>query len=139
MRDKRVTETERQTETESERDRKRGRETVRDKETDQRETEKEREKIKEKKREGKKKRILLVAFANSHGINIAPAESFPGGSDSKESACNAGDLGSIPGLGRSPGGGHGNPFQYSCLVNPHGKRSLAGYSPGDRKESGMTD
>ena len=40
---------------------------------------------------------------------------FPGGSDGKESACNAGDLGSIPGLGRSPGGGYGNPFQYSCL------------------------
>ena len=45
---------------------------------------------------------------------------FPGGSYSKESACNAGDLGSIPGLGRSPGGGHGNPHQYSCLENPHG-------------------
>ena len=43
---------------------------------------------------------------------------FPGGSDGKESACNAGDLGSIPGLGRSPGGGHGNPLQYSCLENP---------------------
>ena len=43
---------------------------------------------------------------------------FPGGSDSKESTCSAGDLGSIPGLGRSPGGGHGNPFQYSCLENP---------------------
>ena len=43
--------------------------------------------------------------------------SFPGGSDSKESACNVGDLGSVPGLGRSPGGGHGNPFQYSCLEN----------------------
>ena len=40
---------------------------------------------------------------------------FPGGSDGKESACNAGDLGSIPGLGRSPGIGHGNPLQYSCL------------------------
>ena len=40
---------------------------------------------------------------------------FPGGSDSKESACNAGDLASIPGLGRSPGEGNGNPFQYSCL------------------------
>ena len=40
---------------------------------------------------------------------------FPGGSDGKESACDAGDLGSIPGLGRSSGGGHGNPFQYSCL------------------------
>ena len=45
---------------------------------------------------------------------------FPGGSDGKESTCNAGDLGSIPGLGRSPGGGHGNPLQYSCLENPHG-------------------
>ena len=43
---------------------------------------------------------------------------FPGGSDSKESACNAGDLGSIPGSGRFPGGGHGNPLQYSCLENP---------------------
>ena len=40
---------------------------------------------------------------------------FPGGSDGEESACNAGDLGSIPGLGRSPGGGHGNPLQYPCL------------------------
>ena len=43
---------------------------------------------------------------------------FPGSSAGKESACNAGNLGSIPGLGRSPGGGHGNPFQYSCLKNP---------------------
>ena len=43
---------------------------------------------------------------------------FPGGSDSKESACNAGDTGSIPGSGRSSGGGHGNPLQYSCLENP---------------------
>ena len=43
---------------------------------------------------------------------------FPGGSDSKESACNVGDLGSIPGLGRSPREGHGNPLQYSCLKNP---------------------
>ena len=51
---------------------------------------------------------------------------FPGGSDSKESACNAGDLGSIPGLERSSGGGHGNPLQYSCLENPHGQRSLVG-------------
>ena len=42
---------------------------------------------------------------------------FPVGSDSNESAGNAGDLGSIPGLGRTPGGGHGNPLQYSCLEN----------------------
>ena len=44
--------------------------------------------------------------------------SFPGGSDSKDSACNAGELGSIPGSGRSPGAGNGNPLQYSCLKNP---------------------
>ena len=54
---------------------------------------------------------------------------FLGGSVSKESACNMEDLGSVPGLERSPGGRHGNPLQYSCLENPHGQRSLAGYSP----------
>ena len=43
---------------------------------------------------------------------------FPGGSGSKASVCNAGDLGSTPGLGRSPGEGNGNPLQYSCLENP---------------------
>ena len=43
---------------------------------------------------------------------------FPGGSDGKASAYNAGGLGSIPGSGRSPGEGNGNPFQYSCLENP---------------------
>ena len=43
---------------------------------------------------------------------------FPGGSESKESACNAGDPGSIPGLGRSPGEGNDNLLQYSCLENP---------------------
>ena len=48
-----------------------------------------------------------------------------GSSAGKESACNAGDLGSVPGLGRSPGGGHGNPLQYSCLENHHGQRNKA--------------
>ena len=43
---------------------------------------------------------------------------FPGGSIGKESACNVGDLGLTPGLGRSPGGGHGNPVQYPCLMSP---------------------
>ena len=43
---------------------------------------------------------------------------FPGGSNGKESACNAGHTGLIPGMGRSPGEGDGNPFQYSCLENP---------------------
>ena len=54
---------------------------------------------------------------------------FPGSSVGKESACNAGDPCLIPGLGRPPGGGHGNPLQYSCLENPRGQRSLVGYSP----------
>jgi len=51
---------------------------------------------------------------------------FPDVSDSKESTCNVEDLGLIPELGRFPGGGHGNPLQYSCLENSHGQRRLAG-------------
>ena len=62
-----------------------------------------------------------------------------GGLDDKEYTCNVGDLGLIPGLGRSPGGGHGNPLQCSCLENPHGQRSLAGYSPWGHKESDTTE
>ena len=64
---------------------------------------------------------------------------FPGGSDGKESTCNAGDLGSIPGLGRSHGEGHNNPLQYSCLENPHGQRSLVDYSPRGCRESDTTE
>ena len=55
---------------------------------------------------------------------------------------NAGDVrdaNQIPGSGRSAGGGHGNPLQYCCLENPHGQRSLVGYSPQGRKESDMTE
>ena len=63
---------------------------------------------------------------------------FPGGSEVKASACNVGDPGSIPRLGRFLGGGHGNPLQYSCLENPLGQRSLAGYGPWGHKESDMT-
>jgi len=59
---------------------------------------------------------------------------FPGISDGKESACNEGDLGSIHGLGRYPGGGHSHPLQYSSLENPHGQRSLVGYSQWGCKE-----
>ena len=54
---------------------------------------------------------------NKNYINF-PHLGFPGDSDSKEPACNAGDPGSIPGLGRCPGEGNGNPLQYSCLENP---------------------
>ena len=49
------------------------------------------------------------------------SQDFPDGSDSKESACDARDLGSVTGLARSPGGGHSNPLQYSCMENPHGE------------------
>ena len=64
---------------------------------------------------------------------------FPGGSDGEESGCNAGDLDSIPGLGRFPGGGHSNLLQYSCLENSHGQRSLEGDSPWGCKELDTTD
>ena len=60
---------------------------------------------------------------------------FSGGSDSKESACNDGDLGSIPGLRRFYGEGNGYSLLYSCLDNPHGQSSLVGYSPWGSKES----
>ena len=71
--------------------------------------------------------------------NILKSESFPGGSDRKESTCNVGDLGSIPGLGGSPGGEHGDPLQYSCLENPMDQRSLVDYSPWGHKETDMTE
>ena len=64
---------------------------------------------------------------------------FLGSSDGKESACNAEDLGSISELERSPGGGHGNPLQYSFLENPHGQRSLTGNSPWGHKELDMIE
>ena len=75
-------------------------------------------------------------------ITVLKSESFPGGSDGKESACNVGDvrdLSSFPGLGRSPGGGQGNPLQYSCLENPHGQKSLVGCSSLGHEDSDMTE
>ena len=62
---------------------------------------------------------------------------FSGGLDGKESACNTGDLASIPGSGRSSGEGNGYPLQYSG--ESHGQRNLAGYSPWDHKESDTTE
>ena len=59
----------------------------------------------------------MIIFSYIH-ISCYMSIGFPCGSDGKESACNAGNLGSISGLGRSPGGGNGNPLQYSCLKNP---------------------
>ena len=59
---------------------------------------------------------------------------FPGGSVGKDSACNAGDWGSIPGLGRFPGGWHGNPLRSSCLENLH-REAWGGYSSQGCKDS----
>ena len=67
---------------------------------------------------------------------------FPGDASGKGPAASAGDArdtGLILGLGRYPGGGHGNPLQYSCVENPSGQRSLVGYSPWGHKESDMTE
>ena len=79
---------------------------------------------------------IILVFKEDSGINylsyglgscqsdgnyqykIKNLKGFPGGSDNKESTCNAGDLGLIPGWGRSPGKGNGNPLQYSCVENP---------------------
>ena len=66
-------------------------------------------------------------------------EDFADSSADKESTCNAGDPALIPGLRRSPGRGHGNPSQYSFLENPHGQRSLAGFSPWGHNELDMTE
>ena len=80
--------------------------------------------------------VFVIVNINRHRKKL---RGFPGGSESKEFTCSAGDPCSIPGLGRSPGGGHGNPLQYSCLESPHWQRSLAGYSPKGGKESDRTE
>ena len=71
---------------------------------------------------------------HSRASSSLPHLRFPCGSEVKASASNAGDLGLIPGSGRSPGEGNGNPLQYSCLENP-----MIGYSPWDHKESDTTE
>ena len=64
--------------------------------------------------------LLLLSVVDSICLSVfsLDAHKTSGGSDSRESACNEGDLGLIPGLGRSPRGGHSNPLHYSCLDNP---------------------
>ena len=64
---------------------------------------------------------------------------FPGGSNGKESACNAGDPGSIPGLGRSPGEGNGNALQYSCLENPTDRGAWWTTVLGSQSRTRLTD
>ena len=69
--------------------------------------------------------FLLISYSQfipgppfPFGNSVVVLKGFSGSSDGKESSCNVGDLGLIPGLGRSPGEGNGNPLQYSCLENP---------------------
>ena len=87
--------------------------------------------------------IHHMILLNLHAVinDFTPVEIlyFPGSSDGKESTCNVGDPRPIPELGRSPGGRHGNPLQYSCLKNPQGQWSLEGYSPCSHKESDTTE
>ena len=63
-------------------------------------------------------KVLTSLFSIFPCFTLCQPRGFPGGSDGKEFACNAGDPGSIPGSGRSPGEGNSNPLQYSCLENP---------------------
>ena len=81
--------------------------------------------------------ITLVTFTHQYLLTNA---TIPGGSDHRESTRTAEDPGSIPGLGRSPGEGNGNPLQYSCLENPMDRipksESLVGYSPWGSQRAG---
>ena len=80
----------------------------------------------------------LVFYQTHFGKSSVEYRIFPGVSDRKESAYNAGDLRSIPGLGRFPGGGHGYPTPVFLPRETHGQRSLVGYSPWGHKESDTT-
>ena len=83
--------------------------------------------------------FLLLANCSFYYNFVVSYMGLPGGSDSKKSFCSAGDLGSILGLGRAPGGGYGNSPSYSCLENPHGQRSLVGDSPWGCERLDMTE
>ena len=82
---------------------------------------------------------LTILLKNLFILKILKFIRASPGSDGKEPTCDTGDLGSIPELGKSPVGGHGNSFQYSCLENPHGQRSLTGYSPWGCKKADTTE
>ena len=75
------------------------------------------------------KSVTLSIISPSIYHEVMGPDRFPDDSEGKEFAGNTGHLGLIPGLGRFPGGGHGNPLQYSCLENSHGQRRLVGHSP----------
>ena len=76
----------------------------------------------------------FISCLNHFQMHSSLSLGFPCGSDGKESACNEGHLGSIPGLGTSPGEGNGNPLQYSCLENPHGQRRQRSHRESDTTE-----
>ena len=82
---------------------------------------------------------LSCFFDDPTDIDYLISGRLPGGSDGKASAYNAGDLGLIPGSGRSSGEGNGNPLQYSFLENSMDWRSLVGYSPWSHKELNMIE
>ena len=85
---------------------------------------------------------LLSTYCMQSALHMSPPliqMGFPGGSDGKESACNAGDSGSIPGSGRAPGEGNGYPPQYPCLENSMDRRARWANSPWDHKELDMTE
>ena len=83
---------------------------------------------------------FLPLVAKSVSLLLS-AKGFPGGSDGKESTCNAGDLGLIPGLGGSPGEGNGYPLRTPVFLSGefHGRRSLVGHSPWGHRESNTTE
>ena len=85
------------------------------------------------------KAVKLKSIQSRARSQLISASGLPGGSAVKNPPANAGHAGSIPGSGRSPGGWHGNPLQYSCLENPYGQRSLEGYRPWGHTEWGMTE
>ena len=86
-----------------------------------------------------RKKAPKTSSEKGHKYTFLSSSGFPSSSDGKTSACNAGDLGSIPRSERSLGEGNGNPLQYSCQENPHGQRILAGYSLLGCKESDTTN
>ena len=83
--------------------------------------------------------ILCLLHWQACSLPLAPHRSFPAGWDGKESAYNAGELGSIPDSGRSPGEGNGNPLQYSCLENPMDRGAWGATVHGGRGELETTE
>ena len=80
---------------------------------------------------------MLNSLPKDQGLTIGPL-GLSRWLRGKDSTCNARDTGFIPGLGRPPGEGNGDPLQYSCLGNPMDRRNLAGYGPWACKTSDTT-